>query len=115
MSPLVETVEQRRGWYQHPAVVAFVLPFVVPAVMGLASVWMAQARTADRIAAVETRQQTADQRVDAEGREREKQLDELRKAVVTKELLDAKWKAVEKIERTTDQLLQLQLDERRRR
>lgn len=115
MSPLVETVEPRRAWYQHPAVVAFVLPFVVPAVMGLTSVWLTQARAVDRVSAVETKQQATDARVDADRREREAQLDELKKTVVTKDLLDAKWKAVEKIERTTDQLLQLQLDERRRR
>jgi hypothetical protein len=101
--------DESRSWYAHPLVKLFLTPFIVPVAMGIVSVYMTQARTTDRLGQVEARQASADSRMDANRKETSQTFDEVRHVMVTKELLDEKWKTVEKIEHTTDRLLDLQL------
>jgi hypothetical protein len=114
MSPKITSQPQSRGWFlAHPFFIALLFSVVVPFIVGASSVWYAQGQTAKDLDDVKAKQVQTDARVDANKREGDEVLKDLRKEVVTKEVLDEKWKTVEKIDRTVDELLRLQLRERR--
>lgn len=113
MTPDIVSQKPPPRWLEHPIILGVLFSIILPLASGATSVWYAQADTAKEIEAIEVRQVQTDARVDANKRERDEQIKELRKEVVTKEMLDEKWKTVEKIDRTVDRLLELQLKERR--
>lgn len=115
MSPSINTENGPRAWYDHALVRVFLTPFIVPIVMAALSVWASQGQTAAKIEAVETRQQATDARVEANRLQREQKFEELRREVVTKELFDAKWKTVERMDKNIDKLLDFQLEARGRK
>ncbi|HEY0098646.1 MAG TPA: hypothetical protein VGB76_06795 [Pyrinomonadaceae bacterium] len=86
---------------------------VVPVVFGYGSAQYAQGGITQKVMSIEQKQQATDATVDANKREGAEQLKDLRKEVVTKEVLDEKWKTVDKMDRKLDELLRLQLKELR--
>jgi hypothetical protein len=82
---------------------------LLPCAIGASSVWYAQGQTTKDLESIQNKQQATDARVDANKRERDELIKELRRETVTKEVLDEKWRTVEKIDRTVDELLRLQL------
>ncbi len=114
MSAQVTSQPPHGQWLlEHPLFIGLLFSVVMPFIIGASSVWYAQGQTVKDLEAVQAKQVATDARVDANKRERDEQLKELRKEVVTKEMLDEKWKTVEKIDRTVDELLRLQLEEHR--
>jgi hypothetical protein len=106
---VTQQIPQGRWLLEHPFFIGLLFSVVLPFLVGATSVWYAQGQTAKDLNAIQTKQQTTDARVDADKRERDELLKDLRREVVTKEVLDEKWKTVEKIDRTVDELLRLQL------
>lgn len=115
MSPELISQSPPRRWYEHQLFTLVLSAVLFPALISIGATFitLAKASVTDKIEAVQQRQQATDARVDANKRERVEDFKELRKDVVTKEVLDEKWKTVEKIDRTVDELLRLQLKERR--
>lgn len=113
MSPDIISQLPQRRWLEHPLFLGLLFSVFLPVVSGASSVWYAQGNTAKDIQTIQEKQAATDARVDANKRERVEDFKELRRDVVTKEMLDEKWKTVEKIDRTVDELLRLQLKGRR--
>lgn len=98
---------------EHPLFLGVLFSVILPCVLGASSVWYGQRDTVKEIESIKTTQQATAARVDTNKQESQRDLKELRKEVVTKEVLDEKWKTVDKIDRTVDELLRIQIKERR--
>jgi hypothetical protein len=110
---VTQGMPQGRWVLEHPLFIGLLFSVVVPFIIGASSVWYAQGQTVKELSTVQAKQAQTDARVDSNKREGDESLKELRKEVVTKEVLDEKWKTVLKIENTVDELLRLQLKEHR--
>jgi hypothetical protein len=115
MSPDIVSQTPPRKWFEHQLVTLVLSAVLFPALISIGATFitLAKASVTDKIETLQQQQQATDARVDTNKRERDETFKELRKDVVTKEILDEKWKTVEKIDRTVDELLRLQLKERR--
>lgn len=113
MSPNITSETLAPRWIEHPLFLGLLFSVVVPVIFGYGSAQYAQGGISQKVATIEQKQQATDATVDANKRERNDLLKDLRKEVVTKEVLDEKWKTVDKIDRTVEELLRLQLKERR--
>ncbi|MCA1567252.1 MAG: hypothetical protein LC803_16690 [Acidobacteria bacterium] len=115
MSPDVISQSPPRRWFEHPLFTLALSAVLFPALISVGATFVTLAKTSvtDKIEALLQQQQATAARVDANKRERIEEFKELRRDVVTKEVLDEKWETVKKIDRTVDELLRLQLKERR--
>jgi hypothetical protein len=110
MSPEITSQPSGRRWIlEHPLFIGLLFSVVMPFLIGASSVWYAQGQTAKELDALKVKQVMTDAQIETNKREGGEQLKELRKEVVTKDVLDEKWKTVDKIDRTVERLLELQL------
>ena len=113
MSPDITSQQPERRWIEHPLFLGLLFSVVVPIIFAYGATQYAQGGITQKVETIEQKQQATDAKVDTNQQEGTAQLKDLRKEVVTKEVLDEKWKTVDKIDRTVEELLRLQLRERR--
>lgn len=73
-------------WLAHPLIVSVLTPIVLAIIFGAGAVWMTQADSLRRLNNVESG-------VEAEKREREKQVSEIKSQIVPRTEHEARWKA----------------------
>jgi hypothetical protein len=87
MSAIIETEKRRLLWSTHPLLLNLLAPLLLAVAGAGVTVWVTQARTADRLSVAESK-------IEVNKAEREQQFRELREHTIAREEFSARWEDV---------------------